>query len=178
MPGRIKKKILVGEGPNGEDVELTIDTLDNDREIDRRYLSEDEVASRSVLEAKPTKEPAKRLLSADELVERALRQEEEDLSSKVDDLAESVIEACAKVALDGKLSYALKDTSPKLVKALVARLRELKYTVSKPADPVDGVWKLEIKWKTSRPRKGKKTKALPSLENEGLEVITFKPKTE
>ena len=106
MSGRIVKKILMGEGPDGEDVEVTIDTKQGDKVLSSRVISHEEAEQLDKMSVVPPPEEGSKttrthLLSADEIVEAALRKQEEAFSKEAEDLTMSVIGVCSEVALKG-----------------------------------------------------------------------------
>lgn len=119
--------------------------------------------------------PEERIMSAQEMMELAIRTREETIGKAAKDIVRDILAACAENVLEGKHDYLIGEDVPGGVFSLVLKeLRAKGYTVKKTAEPGKGTW-THVKWPTSRRgKKSAKKKKTPDVAPE--EEVTFKEK--
>ena len=119
------------------------------------------------------------ILSAQEMMELAIRTREQTIGKAAKEIVSDVVECCAKHVLDGNYDYLIgeeKEVSGEIISMAVKDLKDRGYRVRKTAEPGKGTW-LNVKWSTTR--KGRKPKKKPnSAAPPQEENLQFKEKKE
>lgn len=120
-----------------------------------------------------------RILSAQEMMEKAIKMREETIGKQIKDLLLSALEGCAEPdnLLAGKYKFLVEEGTVQgiVLAGAVKELRGLGYTVTKSPKPGEGTW-IEVKWPTKRAKKRKdKKKTTPGREKPPVttEEISF-----
>ncbi len=184
--GRIYKQILAGEGPNGEDIERTIDR-ETDRVLSEVILKDYDtrgsnsgasVVSESRNEAEPDK-PA--VISASEMLRLALREREATFGKRVQELLQQIMEGCKSVILTGSYTHEVGfdvDVPAEVIKQAVRELKGLGYKVKVEPAP-DVLATITVKWPVKEDKKGKRgrpPKTAKVVEETAAPVEAPKPK--
>lgn len=161
MSQRIKKVILAGEGPNGEDLEQVID-VETEKVLKETIISEEDSAvirkhqvPEGPQERRITKEEG--MPTAAQMTALAQAEREKTIGNVAKELVKEMLAACSENVLKGKHSHLIENPEelpPEVLKEVITKLRALGYTVKKRPEPGKGLW-VDIKWptKTKKPRK-------------------------
>ncbi len=179
--GRVIKQIIAGGGPNGEDLERTIDR-ETERVLQEIVLQDYDTTgsnSGSALEATApivAAAPAA-LISASEMLRLALREREATFGKLVHELLEEIMTGCKSVILDGVYNHSIplmQGISSEVVKQAVRELKGLGYKVKVVPDP-GSLATLTVKWPVKEDKAAKKLKKASRVVKEPVQEVATPP---
>jgi hypothetical protein len=157
---RIVEELRKGQGPDGKDLIVFIDTIS--KEVIKEYVVESTEAL-TIKKSKPRPTMSWPLMSANEMTDLAIKQKRETIGVEAEKISKTILEECAKDALSGSYTHLIDEEVPSSVaQEIINIFKKLGYKITKKTVAKKGT-SITVSWKTTKVTQ-KKSETQKSLE--------------